>query len=49
MKGLGNMLGEHSSISPLWFMRLLACCGLGFDVGHKTGAVVNNSDTAVEM
>lgn len=28
---------------------LLDSCSLGLDVGHKTGALVNNSGAAVEM
>lgn len=47
----GNYLGK------IWFFfglkrvvsLLLANCSLGFNVGHKTGALVNNSGAAVEM
>lgn len=44
MNSSGNVSADHLPIYGL-----LTGCSLGFDVGHKTGAVVNNSGTAVEM
>lgn len=50
----GEWLREHASLRTvlsfhLWVVvRWLALCSLGSDVGQKTGAVVNNSGTAVE-
>lgn len=54
MHGSGNFLAEKSIIFPFMVCKmlvslLLASYSLGLDVGHKTGAVVNNSGTAVEM
>lgn len=52
MHGPGHILAEKSTIFPFMACKnpvslLLASCTLGLDVGQKTGALLNNSDTAV--
>lgn len=53
MHGSGTLLAEKSifpfMVCKMLVRLLLSGCSLGFNVGHKTGAVVNNSGTAVEM
>lgn len=44
----GYMLFEDSIIFPFIASTAAADCCLGFNVGHKTGAAVNNSGAAVE-
>lgn len=50
-----HVMDQESNIFPSFcgFKRLVSLlldsCSLGLDVGHKTGALVNNSGAAVEM